>query len=121
MVGPIELDFDGFQPQAVDKVIRLLTVLDVFGADPMLGSAVCLHGGTALNLFVLGMPRLSIDIDLNYVGSTDLETLQAARPSLEQRVIDAGENMGFDVTAGKPEHSGRSLGCGTRALSAPTK
>ncbi|KOO60049.1 hypothetical protein WH43_00005 [Rheinheimera sp. KL1] len=26
-----------------------------------------LHGGTAINLFVLDMPRLSVDIDLTYI------------------------------------------------------
>ena len=30
-----------------------------------------------LNLFVLDLPRLSVDIDLNYVGSADLEVMLA--------------------------------------------
>ena len=33
-----------------------------------------LHGGTALNLFVRDMPRLSVDIDLTYVPIEDRET-----------------------------------------------
>jgi len=28
-----------------------------------------LKGGTALNLFLLDLPRLSVDIDLNYIGA----------------------------------------------------
>jgi hypothetical protein len=34
-----------------------------------------LKGGTALNLFVLDVPRLSVDIDLNYIGAADRETM----------------------------------------------
>jgi hypothetical protein len=30
-------------------------------------SCFALHGGTAINLFVLDMPRLSVDIDLTYI------------------------------------------------------
>ncbi|MDR1513327.1 MAG: nucleotidyl transferase AbiEii/AbiGii toxin family protein [Propionibacteriaceae bacterium] len=109
MAEPVTLDLRGFAPHAVDKVIRLLGVLDAIGADPTLGPRVCLHGGTALNLFAPGAPRLSVDIDLNYIGATDLEQVRAERPDLEQAVVAVGENLGFDVKAGKPEHSGRSF------------
>lgn len=30
-----------------------------------------LHGGTAINLFLHNMPRLSVDIDLTYIGFED--------------------------------------------------
>lgn len=33
-----------------------------------------LHGGTAINLFIRDMPRLSVDIDLTYVPIEDRET-----------------------------------------------
>lgn len=48
--------------------VRLL--LDVL---PEVAKENCfaLHGGTAINLFVLNMPRLSIDIDLTYVHIHD--------------------------------------------------
>ena len=109
MVEPVTLRLDGFAPAAVDKVVRLLGVLDAIHADPVLGQNVCLHGGTALNLFILSAPRLSVDIDLNYIGTTDLAQLQAARPDLEQTVVSVGEDLGYEVVTGKPEHSGRSF------------
>lgn len=48
--------------------VRLL--LDVM---PEVAKESCfsLHGGTAINLFVLNMPRLSVDIDLTYVHIQD--------------------------------------------------
>jgi hypothetical protein len=109
MAEPVTLDLSGFAPHAVDKVIRLLGVLDAIHADTALGPKVCLHGGTALNLFALGAPRLSVDIDLNYIGAADLKQARAERPGLERAVVAVGENLGFDVVAGKPEHSGRSF------------
>jgi hypothetical protein len=103
------LDFAAFEPQAADKVIRLLTVLDRIGRHPLLAPRLCLHGGTALNLFVLGSPRLSVDIDLNYVGSADREVMLAERAGVEQAVIDVAAGLGFSVKAGSPQHAGRSF------------
>jgi hypothetical protein len=50
--------------EAYKKQVRLL--LDVL---PEVAKEECfaMHGGTAINLFVRDMPRLSIDIDLTYV------------------------------------------------------
>lgn len=47
--------------------------------------AFVLHGGTAINLFHLDMPRLSVDIDLTYVGFSDNREsdLKKVRDSLE--------------------------------------
>ena len=45
------------------KVALLITVLPYIYAEPELA----LHGGTAINLFVRDMPRLSVDIDLTYL------------------------------------------------------
>ncbi|MFN0189053.1 MAG: nucleotidyl transferase AbiEii/AbiGii toxin family protein [Bacteroidia bacterium] len=35
-----------------------------------------LHGGTAINLFVRNMPRLSVDVDITYLSLEDFETSQ---------------------------------------------
>jgi predicted nucleotidyltransferase component of viral defense system len=62
--------------------VRLL--LDVL---PEVAKESCfsLHGGTAINLFVLNMPRLSVDIDLIYVPIQDRqESLDAINRALQQ-------------------------------------
>lgn len=45
-----------------------------------------LHGGTAINLFCLNMPRLSVDIDLTYIPASDNRgvDLQNIRLALER-------------------------------------
>ena len=45
-----------------------------------------LHGGTAINLFVRNMPRLSVDIDLTYLVIEDRETSMA-------HIVDALNNI----------------------------
>jgi predicted nucleotidyltransferase component of viral defense system len=58
-------------------------LLEGFASHPFLKTRVALKGGTALNLFVFDVPRLSVDIDLNYVGSADRETMLAQRAKIE--------------------------------------
>lgn len=56
--------------EAYRQQVRLL--LDVL---PEVARETCfaLHGGTAINLFVLNLPRLSVDIDLTYFEKSGVE------------------------------------------------
>ncbi len=77
------VDMDGFQPRTVDKVERLLDLLEEMDRHPALRGRLAMHGGTAINLFMLDMPRLSVDIDVSYIGSPDRERMLAERPDIE--------------------------------------
>lgn len=57
---------DGYKNQ----VSLLLSVLPEVAKE----SCFALHGGTAINLFIRDMPRLSVDIDLTYVPLEDRQT-----------------------------------------------
>ena len=70
----------GFPPRTVDKVERLLDLLVEMGEHPLLRGKLALHGGTALNLFMLDIPRLSVDIDVSYIGALDRDEMFAERP-----------------------------------------
>ncbi len=59
----------GFQKDPFEKVIRLTELLESLRSHPFLKPRIALKGGTALNLFVFDVPRLSVDIDLNYIGA----------------------------------------------------
>src|SRR5690606_34438771 len=61
--------------EAYKKQVKLL--LD---ALPEVAKEACfaMHGGTAINLFVRDMPRLSVDIDLTYVPITPRQEALAA-------------------------------------------
>lgn len=74
----------GFNPSLFEKVVRLLDLLGGLQGHPFLKNRWALKGGTALNLFLLDLPRLSVDIDLNYTGALDRETMLAERPKVDQ-------------------------------------
>jgi predicted nucleotidyltransferase component of viral defense system len=57
----------GFLKNSLEKMFRLLDVLVTLKSNPVTKDAFVLKGGTALNLFILEFPRISIDIDLNYI------------------------------------------------------
>ena len=61
----------GFRHDVLEKVAHLLGLLNSLGNHPVLKGKLVLKGGTALNLFVFDVPRLSVDIDLNYIGAED--------------------------------------------------
>lgn len=50
-----------------------------------------IHGGTAINLFCLNMPRLSVDIDLTYIPASnnrdqDLKNIRSALEKIKERL-----------------------------------
>jgi predicted nucleotidyltransferase component of viral defense system len=69
-----------------DQVALLLKVL------PEVAKEACfaVHGGTAINLFVRNMPRLSVDIDLTYVPledrATSFENINVALKNIVERI-----------------------------------
>jgi hypothetical protein len=60
----------GFLADNLEKVPRLRELLIELHKHPFLKGKLVLKGGTALNLFYLGLARLSVDIDLNYIGTS---------------------------------------------------
>ena len=61
-----------FRPEPVEKVLRLIEILQRLDRHEVTSSAWVLKGGTALNLFHLDAPRLSVDVDINFVGVADV-------------------------------------------------
>lgn len=107
---PSLLDTAGYPEQTIEKVERLLEFLVEIEGHPYLSSRLSLHGGTALNVFHLAMPRLSVDADLTYVGKVLLSQYQAERADVDHAVMTLGERLGYRVTSSsKTEHAGRTL------------
>jgi predicted nucleotidyltransferase component of viral defense system len=95
-----------FEPQAMEKVARLLELLDAIATVPLLSRHLVLKGGTALNLFLLDLPRLSVDIDLNLVGAPSREEMQALRPTVEAALQAAFASQQLDVRRRPDAHAG---------------
>ena len=92
--------------ESLEKVIRLIGLLNGIFRDPELRGRLVLRGGTALNRFLFAVPRLSVDIDLNYIGSVDREGMAAERPGLEARLQAIFETDSFTVRRMPEEHAG---------------
>jgi predicted nucleotidyltransferase component of viral defense system len=101
-----EAAVSGFRPESVEKVARLLELLVGLRSHPYLKSRMALKGGTALNLFVLDVPRLSVDIDLNIVGADTREVMLAERPLVERAVDAVCGRLGLQVQRTAGEHAG---------------
>ncbi|MCD7724582.1 MAG: nucleotidyl transferase AbiEii/AbiGii toxin family protein [Clostridiales bacterium] len=59
----------GFIKDNVEKVLRLVDILEELFSSKWRDKLV-LKGGTAINMFYMNMPRLSVDIDLDYTGKS---------------------------------------------------
>jgi len=57
----------GYRQEILQKVSILLSFLDRASRNEYLPSRFALKGGTAMNLFFLRIPRLSVDIDIDYL------------------------------------------------------
>ncbi len=55
----------GFVRDTLEKVCRLADVLKFMEEDEILARSLALKGGTAINLTIFNLPRLSVDIDLD--------------------------------------------------------
>lgn len=78
----------------------------MLNSHPFLKGKLALKGGSALNLFVFNIPRLSVDIDLNYIGSVEREKMLADRPKVDQAVNAVFSREGFTVKRVPIEHAG---------------
>ena len=96
----------GFREDYLEKSIRLLYLLEAIKDDPFLRTRLALKGGTAINLFIMELPRLSVDIDLNYIGSPEREVMLEERPLVERTLLAICGREGFRVRRIPSDHAG---------------
>ena len=99
-------DETGHQAGTLEKVLRLLDLLQEIARDRVLADRLVLKGGTALNLFHLGLDRLSVDIDLNYVGALDRAAMEAERPDVDAALDRLFASQGYGIRRRPDEHAG---------------
>jgi len=78
----------GFDAVSLEKALRLKEILQELARHPFLQDKLVLKGGTAINLFLFNLPRLSVDIDLNYVGQVERDRMLEERPLVERVPLD---------------------------------
>jgi predicted nucleotidyltransferase component of viral defense system len=113
-----------------NQVTLLLNVLPVVAKE----EAFALHGGTAINLFVRNMPRLSVDIDLTYLpldsGNRDaalqgifdaLERIKANLESQRLSVVHQADKYKLQVYSPKAQIKVEVNSTGRGTLAEPQK
>lgn len=85
----------GFRAGPLETVYRLAQLLA--GIGERFGDELLLRGGTALNLLHLDVPRLSVDIDLDFVGTADAEQARQRRPQLLAEIEALAQATGYEV------------------------
>lgn len=102
-----EAEATGFRADVLEKAAQLLGLLDSIQSHPFLRGKFALKGGTALNLFVFDVPRLSVDIDLNYVGNESRDAMLEERPRIADALQAVFSREDFSVRRVPPdEHAG---------------
>ena len=81
----------------LEKVIRLSNILEFLVSNNDLKGKLVLKGGTAINLTVFDMPRLSVDIDLDYCCNSDKETMMADRAVIGQEILGHMQSNGYTL------------------------
>lgn len=99
----------GWDLDIFEKALRLLLLLEEVDVHPFLNGKLLLKGGTALNLYLLDIPRLSVDIDVNFIGVGDREEMLAERPELERAVSAVARAGDYDVSLSGDSHAGTKV------------
>ena len=76
----------GFVRDTYKKVCRLADVLAFFERDPLLAHTLALKGGTAINLTIFSLPRLSVDIDLDFTENLPRDKTLEQRQHISERI-----------------------------------
>jgi len=98
-----------FSARILEIVIRLRDILKSIGEDQLLSGSLVLKGGTALNLCFGSPPRLSADLDFNYVGALDLKRMREDRPKLIAKLELIARRTGYRIQSSAEEHAGKRL------------
>ena len=80
-----------------EKVLRLTNVLN-FVNKTEFGEYLCLKGGTAINLFLLDLSRLSVDIDYDFSLNCSKEEMLSMRKLITDKIINYMINDGYQLS-----------------------
>ena len=82
----------------LEKVLRLSDVLNFIAQSPKLKDCLVLKGGTAINLTVFAMPRLSVDIDLDFHKDCARDEMLAYRADINAEIMAYMASQGYQLS-----------------------
>jgi predicted nucleotidyltransferase component of viral defense system len=99
----------GYQISALEKVVRLGEMAGDIARHPLLGEALTLKGGSALNLCYGPPSRLSVDLDYNYIGNLGRDAMLADRPRVEDALTDLAKRHSYRIQKSAEAFAGRKI------------
>ncbi len=89
----------GFVRDTLEKVCRLADVLWFMADDSLLSEYLALKGGTAINLTIFNLPRLSVDIDLDFCRDISREAMLKNRQIITDKIGRYMVANGYSLSA----------------------
>ncbi len=87
-----------FVRDTLEKVMRLAEILNYLNSNPLTKEYLVLKGGTAINLTVFKLPRLSVDIDLDFSKNVSREEMLAIRERLREDIKIYMSTQGYAIS-----------------------
>ena len=87
-----------FNRDTLEKVFRLTEILNFLNTDTLMKDCLALKGGTAINLTIFDLPRLSVDIDLDFTQNIGREEMLNVRESLKTTLQKYMNANGYDLS-----------------------
>ena len=88
----------GFIRDNLEKVFRLSDVLHFFNTQTITKDFLTLKGGTAINLLVFNMPRLSVDIDLDFSKECNRDEMINDRTIINETILNFMFSNGYSLS-----------------------
>lgn len=85
----------GFVRDTFEKVARLADILRFMEQDELLSQVLALKGGTAINLTIFDLPRLSVDIDLDFAKDATRDEMMDDRKDATSRINKYMDAAGY--------------------------
>lgn len=96
----------GFVRDTYEKVLRLKEILGFMNENEFLREHLLLKGGTAINLTVFNLPRLSVDIDMDYTPNDTRQDMLECRVKITDMIKRYMESEGYMLSdASRFSHS----------------
>lgn len=88
----------GFVRDTFEKAFRLKEILRFLNEDELLRNHLLLKGGTAINLIVFNLPRLSVDIDMDYTPNDIREDMLECRAKITDVIKAHMKSEGYQLS-----------------------
>jgi predicted nucleotidyltransferase component of viral defense system len=96
----------GFNRDTLEKVTRLYDILRFINTMPLLKNSLAIKGGTAINFTMLELPRLSVDIDLDFMNPCSKEQMLEQRALINDAIYKYMISEGYELSPkSKSPHS----------------